>query len=328
MLNLNPENKQDIFDQIRAGYEFVAARAEHVRINHGNIKPYALSIPLVQPSSTYDDDHHYLGDNAEDTASYILTAESMNLGGGCVDALAAEGFTIADNSIYYTVTSALKRYYETEAPLTARQLQEMRIEQCAAIFNFDIQKDAQRRIAAQFLYCMNILGGHIQDVYAGSFMNFIESGHNSCRQMLENLAQMEYYKDIHQYKSVSIPIYKRAQHSVAVINLGMKKLGLDVLPNMHRLTMFADNAVPHVLRTDGILEYSEALAAKIENGEELPSGSPEEIEIRCCAGHAVELMAAAKGVNACDIDFNLWHHSVEDPRYSLKPTHITRSIYY
>ena len=128
-------------------------------------------------------------------------------------------------------------------------------------------------------------------------------------------------------KASSCP-YSNAQHTLAVIDLAFQRLGQPFFTDIHQMTMFADNAVPHVLRVDGVLEYSPELAQKIAKGAELKSGSAEELEIRCVAGHAVELIAKAKGVNACDVDFNLWHRSAEDPKYRATPTHITRSIYY
>ena len=59
--------------------------------------------------------------------------------------------------------------------------------------------------------------------------------------------------------------------------------------------MFADNLVPHVLRLDGVLWFDPELVARIERGELIEHGSPEEVEIRACAVHAVELIVAAVG---------------------------------
>ncbi len=52
--------------------------------------------------------------------------------------------------------------------------------------------------------------------------------------------------------------------------------------------MFADNLVPHVLRLDGVLWFDPELVARIEHEELIEHGSPEEVEIRACAVHAVE----------------------------------------
>jgi hypothetical protein len=92
--------------------------------------------------------------------------------------------------------------------------------------------------------------------------------------------------------------------------------------------MFADNLVPHVLRLDGVLEFSPELVARIARGELIEHGSAEEIEIRACAIHAVELIVAARpGSRAIDVDAVLWQRG-QEPRYKASPRHRTRCIAY
>ena len=98
--------------------------------------------------------------------------------------------------------------------------------------------------------------------------------------------------------------------------------------DLDRLTMFADNLVPHVLRLDGVLTYEPELLARIERGELLEHGSPEEIEIRACALHAVELMTEARPATLpADIDYVLWNRG-QDPRYKAQPRHRSRCTAY
>ena len=96
--------------------------------------------------------------------------------------------------------------------------------------------------------------------------------------------------------------------------------------DLDRLTIFADNLVPHVLRVDGVLRYDPALAARIDAGELLPPGE-EEREIRACAVHACELIAARLGMPARDAR----HRAVEQrPGTEVQgvPRHRTRTVYY
>jgi hypothetical protein len=98
--------------------------------------------------------------------------------------------------------------------------------------------------------------------------------------------------------------------------------------DLRRLTMFADNLVPHVLRLDGVLAFAPALVARIERGELVEHGSRPEVEIRACALHAVELMAAARPDScAADIDQVLWLRGGE-PRYKASPRHRSRCTAY
>ena len=84
--------------------------------------------------------------------------------------------------------------------------------------------------------------------------------------------------------------YKRAQITANDLALA----GVAEFDDIDRLTIFADNLVPHVLRVDGVLRYEESLAARIDAGELLLPGR-EEREIRACAVHACELIAGSPG---------------------------------
>ena len=98
-------------------------------------------------------------------------------------------------------------------------------------------------------------------------------------------------------------------------------------------TIFADNLVPHVLRMDGVMLYAPDLAAWIDREELIPAGSPEEVEIRAAALHAVELMVgelrnAGRAATAMGIDFILWNRGHHPDYKRAKPRHRTRTVFY
>jgi hypothetical protein len=100
--------------------------------------------------------------------------------------------------------------------------------------------------------------------------------------------------------------------------------------DLDELTMFADNLVPHVLRIDGILRFEPELVARIEREELIVHGSPEEVEIRACALHAVELIVASAASNdttAAAVDQFLWERG-QEPRYKAVPRHRSRCTAY
>ncbi len=76
--------------------------------------------------------------------------------------------------------------------------------------------------------------------------------------------------------------------------------------DLDRLTIFADNLVPHVLRCDGVLVYDARLAAHIDGGALLPMDARER-EIRAGAVHACELLAARLAVAPRALDTWLWN---------------------
>jgi hypothetical protein len=116
--------------------------------------------------------------------------------------------------------------------------------------------------------------------------------------------------------------YKRAQIVASDLALGE----VADFDDLDRLTIFADNLVPHVLRLDGVLRYDAPLAARIDAGELLEPG-PEEREIRACALHACELIAPGLEVAPRVLDTWLWNRG-QDARYKAVPRHRTRTLAY
>jgi hypothetical protein len=121
-----------------------------------------------------------------------------------------------------------------------------------------------------------------------------------------------------------VPFFKRAQIAAADLALA----GIAPAADLHRLTLFADNLVPHVLRLDGVLAFDDDLVARIERAELLEHDSPAEVEIRACALHAVELLVAAHGsTTAAAVDNALWNRGA-GTRYKAVPRHRARTTDY
>jgi hypothetical protein len=137
----------------------------------------------------------------------------------------------------------------------------------------------------------------------------------SAERLAEMLAAgMPFYDDV--------GFWKRAQ----IVPNDLALAGVAEFSDLDRLTIFADNLVPHVLRVDGVLRYDPALAARIDAEELLPPGD-EEREIRACAVRACELIAARLGTPARLVDTALWNKG-QTPRYKSVPRHRTRTVFY
>jgi hypothetical protein len=136
----------------------------------------------------------------------------------------------------------------------------------------------------------------------------------SAEALAEALREMPFFDDL--------GFWKRAQITANDFHLA----GIAEFDDIDRLTIFADNLVPHVLRVDGVLRYSDELAAKIDAGELLEPGE-EEREIRGCAVHACELIAKELGIPPRDLDVMLWNRG-QGERYKSRPRHRTRTVYY
>src|SRR5690606_10306724 len=95
--------------------------------------------------------------------------------------------------------------------------------------------------------------------------------------------------------------YKRAQ----ILPADLALAGVATFRDLDRLTIFADNLVPHVLRLEGVLVYDERLAAHVDAERQLRPG-PQEREIRAGAVHACEQLARRLGVSEQELDHVLW----------------------
>ena len=116
--------------------------------------------------------------------------------------------------------------------------------------------------------------------------------------------------------------YKRAQ----IVPSDLALAGAADFGDLDRLTIFADNLVPHVLRVDGVLRYDPALAAQIDAERLLPPGEAER-EIRASAVHACELLAERTGIPPRELDIRLWNLG-QAADYKAVPRHRTRCVYY
>ena len=177
---------------------------------------------------------------------------------------------------------------------------------------------------ALFTRALRELGARVSADHDSSFAALARSGGGSAVALAERLATWPTWQDVSDHDGEPVPFFKRAQIAAADLHL----IGIAPARDLDRLTLFADNLVPHVLRLDGILELEPQLVEQIEAGRLLEHGSPQEVEIRACALHAVELLVAAHGATtATAVDNALWNRGAL-PRYKARPRHRARTTAY
>jgi hypothetical protein len=178
-------------------------------------------------------------------------------------------------------------------------------------------QDPDHELMQLFAAALRELGEHVIAWHGSSFAR-LATAHDDAAGLAEELATLPMWRDVSTYDGDEVPFFKRAQIAAAALHTR----GRD------RLTIFADNLVPHVLRIDGVLEFDAELVGRIDAEELIEHGSPEEVEIRACALHAVELLVAAHGATtAADADWVLWERGAE-PRYKAHPRHRARTTAY
>jgi hypothetical protein len=318
-----------ILDEIRERCGEVARRAEHVRIVHGRMAACVASLqdaPCRVPG--LDTISHFVG-TEEETVAFFTTLAAVNFGSGYFPELRKR----PDMSGYFTIASALTDHFRSHGPLSAAELAQMSARRCAELFGQDEGRPAAADLMGLFAQAWNDLGRQLLSGFGGSFSDCIAAAGHSAARLVTILAEQPFFRDVSRYHDIDVPFFKRAQLLASDLALALDGRGLGRFHDLHELTLFADNLVPHVLRMEGILEYSAPLLRAIETERLLPAGSDEEIEIRACCVHAVEQMieiAREDGAawTARDMDQALWHRG-QDPRTKKQAKrHRTRTVFY
>jgi hypothetical protein len=286
-------------DDVRRHCATVAAGARWVTIDveaTGRIEP--------GPPPVLDPVRHYLEGRPEDVAAYMLTLDAINFGSGWFPTLRKR----PGSSGYYTVAWALADRFREHGPWTSEELRALSAEEVARVLG----QDPEHELMALYARALNELGTFLGDRGA---LDIVAEAGGSAERLAETLAAgMPMFDDK--------GFWKRAQ----IVPNDFALAGLAYFDDLDRLTIFADNLVPHVLRVDGVLRYHPELAAHIDREELLPPGEQEQ-EIRACAVHACELIAERLNVPPRILDTWLWNRG-QEPRYKALPRHRTRTVFY
>jgi hypothetical protein len=305
----------ELLDKVRANAADIANRSRFVLIETDAIEPYAASLPLDQARAAELDPATHFIRAPEDTLAYLVTLDAINFGSGYFPRFRKR----PGMSGYFTVASSLKASFERHGAWSSAELRRLAPDDCARTF-YDQTDPAALELMGLFARALNDLGAFLDERFGGSFVALVDAAAHSAERLTSLLAEMPFYRDI--------GFYKRAQLTAADLSVA----GVAAFEDLGRLTIFADNLVPHVLRLDGVLTYQPGLVERIEREEMIPSGSIEEREIRGCALHAVELIAAAvrrsgPRISSMQLDYVLWNRG-QDPVYKARPRHRTRTVFY
>jgi hypothetical protein len=286
-------------DEVRRHAAEVAASARHVRIEDELLD--ALEPGEAPPA---DAERHFLDGEPEDVADYVLALNAVNFGSGWFPTLRKR----PGCSGYWTVAWALADRWRAEGPWSAAELRALTAEEVATTLG----QPPGHELMALYAQALRALGAFLGDRRALDLVG--DAGGRADRLARMVVDGMPFYRDH--------GLYKRAQ----ILCADVEGFGLGRLEGLDRLTMFADNLVPHVLRCAGVLRYDDALAERVDAGRLLPIGGAEH-EIRCCALHAIERLSERTGVPPRTLDAWLWHAG-QRPEVKARPRHRTRTVFY
>jgi hypothetical protein len=319
----------DVFARIRAGAAAVTAQARAVRIHEPALRALGARIAASRELAAGSADPAHLAfDEPSRTLAYVLTLDAINFGSGWFPHLHKPG----GRSGYFTIATALRAHFERHGPWDADALQRLSTDDCARIFGQAQAGPRAAELMALFSKALDDLGRFLAPRFGGRFAGPVEAAGQRAGALVEVLAEMPFYRDVARYADLEVPFYKRAQITVSDLAHAFGGEGPGRFLDRDSLTIFADNLVPHVLRMEGALVYDPDLLARIEAGEEIASGSAEEVEIRAVALHAVErLCEQLRGdglpARAEELDHWLWNRG-QRPEMKARPRHRTRTVYY
>jgi len=313
---------------IREACAAVAAESTHVRVDDEELGRLADRLATGSLKPTGDDPARRLQGSEETTLAYILTLDAVNFGSGWFPRLRKR----PGMSGYFTVATALEERFAAAGAWSAEDLCALDAGILTRVLSQDPGDAEVAELMALYARALNDLGRFLLDGYAGRFAGVVEEAAGSAEALVEILARMPFFNDVGEWRGRRVPFYKRAQITASDLALAFGGRGWGAFRDLDRLTIFADNLVPHVLRCEGALVYDAALAVCIDEEELIEAGSEPEVEIRACGVHAVECLVVLLGergapTTAHHLDHVLWDRG-QEPRYKTRPRHRARSVFY
>ena len=302
-------------DRVRAACSRVAGLARSVTIEESAVEPYAAAL-AASPEPPPPDLSPVDGDR-ESRAAFVLCLDAINFGSGWWPTIRKR----PGRSGYATIEAGLAERFEVQGAWSPRELSRLTAADVAAVTG----QDPDHPLMEQYALALRDVGQRVLAEHAGSFGAVVDAAGGSAVALSGLLAGWEAFADVSTYDGQPVSFYKRAQIAAADID----RFGIAKLRDTEQLTAFADNLVPHVLRVDGILRLDPALEEAIDAGDLLVHGSPEEVELRACAVHAIELLSTATNgqLSPAQIDAALWNRG-SGPAYKSRPRPRSRSTAY
>ena len=286
-------------EEVRQTAARIAADAEWVTVDESALGGVQrASAPQLDPAA------HYLEGSEEDVASFLLCCDTINFGSGWWPTIRKR----PGMSGYFTMATGLTERFRAYGAWSNAELRGMRADEMADVLG----QARDHELMGLYAQALRALGAWLGE---RTVLQMVRAAGGSAERLAEDLATgMAMFDDR--------GFYKRAQ----IVPSDLALAGVARFSDLHRLTIMADNLVPHVLRCDGVLVYDERLARHVD-AERLLRLGPQERAIRGCGVHACELLAARLGVSAHTIDHWLWQRG-QAPEYKARPRHRCRTVYY
>ncbi|KAI9182956.1 hypothetical protein H9P43_003872 [Blastocladiella emersonii ATCC 22665] len=240
---------------------------------------------------------------------------------------------------YWSLCAAIMRALDEGVRITeAKVMRDVSEETLRRVFRGET--DTQISLFDERLKAIREAGDVLMTRFNGSFVNLIREANGSVQSLMRLvLEHFPTFRDETTYRGERVAIYKRLQILPGDVWACFEGAGLGAFRDIDSLTMLADYRVPQALVHLGLLEYSPALLARLQDpAHRLASGDPVEVEIRAGSVWAVEVVRrrivemieeGEKAPTAVLLDFFLWDYAKTHPEDMAHiPIHRTRGIFY
>jgi len=328
----------------RESAEFIASISTDVKINEEGVKSVAHQIREAIKNKDFVPSqmmlHSYPLPLAVDETSidWMFVADTLNFSFWGQDE--GQHYAVELHGKQYTgymaLCAALTRAVEAGIPITSSKFY-------ASITEKDVREifasssSSEIPLIEQRVKNLQESGKVLNEKFGGSFANCIRQCNESACELLK-LVTTEFtsFRDEGVIQGKRVSFYKRAQILIGDIWGLFRGSGLGKFNDIDSLTMFADYRVPQSLVHFRALEYSDQLYELLNKNHMFQNGDRQEIEIRGCSIHAVELICqqlklseTTLQVNSTVIDFFLWEYRRRFAADLARiPYHKVRCIYY
>ncbi|XP_034244084.1 queuosine salvage protein [Thrips palmi] len=333
----------------RESAELIATRAKHVSIKEAGVEALARKIFEKLEDKTISIDmfsQHELHPPSSDPSAvdWIFVVDTLNF---CFWAPNSAHYSVTHKGKRYTgyfaLCAALNRAKDNGKAVTDPKFySQLTAKDVTELLQGD-DDSAPLALVEERAECLRQVGTCLLEKYDGSFVNCVKAAKGSAKVLL-NLVVTEFpcFRDVGTFEESQVSFYKRAQILIGDVWACFKGKDLGSFSDIDDITMFADYRVPQVLVHFGVMEYSSHLQSMLEKDVIMDVGCQEEMEIRGCSIHAVELLwAAVKSllasakkehlyqINPIIIDHFLWDFRRQyATELSIIPFHKVVSIYY
>lgn len=322
------EESDGLFGRIRARCAEVTRRARFVRIDEDALAAFADRLAGEDWREDDLDPGHGIDGDATEALAFVMVLDAINFGSGWFPCLAKR----PGMSGYRSIASACRERFEREGAWDAETLRATTPEAMAALLDQDLAHADVAELMGLYAQAWRELGDWLGREHDDRFASVVDAAGHSAERLVASLARMPLYRDVARYEELEVPFYKRAQITAADLARTFHSRGFGRFDDLDRLTLFADNLVPHVLRCAGVLVYEDSLAGRIEAEELLEVDSLEEVEIRAVAVEVVERLVdllgrSGRATSAQELDGKLWNAG-QAPAIKARPRHRARCTYY